>query len=90
MIGAIASAGALGHAYFERFVTQDELRTRALLRDAEIDSLRREVNRLSDTSTQHATDISSIRGDVSATREDVRTLLTHMLANPPTRGGKTP
>lgn len=91
MAGAIVSfvgLGASGYAYAERFATRADV-------EASDSDLRKEIRLLREGGAGQAAEIAVVRAEVAAVRanvaatgEDVRTLLGHILANPPSRRGR--
>lgn len=78
--------GASGYAYAGRFATRATM-------DEQVTDIRRELRTLREVVAGREIEVAVVRTEVAATRaeitavaEDVRTLLGHVLANPPRRG----
>lgn len=89
LVSAIFFAGVAGHAYLinytKKYATHEDLAKHAV-KEAE---LREQVRILRESDAIRSADIASIKSDTAAVREDIRTLLQHMLGNPPTRSMST-
>lgn len=78
-MSALIAAGASGHAYLNSFDTRDDV---ASLRKAD-DELRIEIRALSDLTKSNTNSVRAVEQTAKEMREDVRTLLQHMLERPP-------
>lgn len=85
LIAAIFVTGVAGHSYVveytKRYATKDDLANH-IKHDTE---MREQVRALREADATRAADISAIKADTAAVREDIRTLLQFMLNNPPAR-----
>lgn len=78
---ALLGAGASGYGYMDRYAMKDDL---AALRKAD-DDLSEQLRTLSNIAASNASSVQATQEAVKGVREDVRTLLQHMLARPPRR-----
>ncbi len=83
LIAGFISVGAVSHAYFDRYVTKDEM-GKHLAREVE---LRDQIRQLREADAKRAADIAAIKELAADTRGDVKRLLQYMLENPPSRRG---
>ncbi|MFZ5786473.1 MAG: hypothetical protein ACOY3Y_08520 [Acidobacteriota bacterium] len=83
LIAAFIGAGAAAHAYFERYVTKDEMSKHT----ADEVGLREQIRQLREADAKRAADIAAIKELAADTRDDVKRLLQHMLRYPPPRRG---
>jgi hypothetical protein len=83
LIAGFISFGAASHAYFDRYVTKNEM-AKHLTQEAE---LRDQIRQLREADTARARDIAAIKELAANTRDDVKRLLQYMLENPPPREG---
>lgn len=85
LLVAILAVGWSVHAYAGRFVTRDELDAR----ESGMKALAAQIAGLREDGARRDAQLRAIEDDAKAAREDVRVLLTRMLAAPPP-AGRTP
>ena len=83
LIAGFIGVGAASHAYFDRYLTKDEM-TKHAAAEAEV---REQIRQLREADTKRAADIAAIKELVVDTRDDVKRMLQHMLRYPPPRRG---
>lgn len=76
---ALLGAGASGYRYLDRYAVKDDL---TALRKAD-DDLREQLRTLSNITASNASSVEATQEAVKSVRDDMRTLLQHVLANPP-------
>jgi len=83
LIAGFIGVGAAGHAYFDRYLTKEEM-TRHTASEV---GLRDQIRQLREADAKRAADIAAIKELAADTRDDVKRMLQHMLRYPPPRRG---
>ena len=85
VVAAIFVSGATGYAYLraytDKYATKEDLKAQS----QEISNLKEGIRLLREAAAKREGDLAAAKSDMASMREDVRTLLQHMLANPPPR-----
>lgn len=85
IIAAIFSAGAAGHSYLNAYTARYATREDLAAHTVTLDMMKKEIEAMQRSDIARSADILSIKADTAAVREDMRTILQHILATPPVR-----